>query len=130
MVNYRSELDLTRLSPQTRNRLQQCLSSRAQPRPLWSLAAPPNESWKWLLPAGVVVLLVMAFIGGDDELAWPWLAGWFLAAALLAAGVIGCLRGRRHAARLGAPAGTYLFASDLIDLRDGRVHAFRSRPVD
>jgi hypothetical protein len=124
MVNYRSELDLTRLSPQARNRLQQCLSSRAQPRPLWSLATPPNESWKWLLPAGGVLLLVMAFIGGDDELAWPWLAGWFLAAALLLAGVIGCLRGRKHAVRLGAPAGTYLFASDLIDLRDGGCTLF------
>lgn len=119
MVNYRSELDLARLSPQARHRFQECLNSRAHPRPLWSLAAPADESWKWLLPAGAVLALVMALIGGDEQLEWPWIAGWFLAAALLAGGVFGCLRGRKQAAQLGASAGTYLFASDLIDLRDG-----------
>jgi S1-C subfamily serine protease len=88
------------------------------------MVVPADESWKWLLPVGAVLLLVMALVGGDDQLEWPWLVGWFLAAALIAGGVAGWLRGRKQAALLGAPAGTYLFASDLIDFRDGVCTVF------
>ena len=61
----------------------------------------------------------MGLVGGDTELAWPWIMGWMLAAALLAWGVLGWHRGRKDAAHLGFPPGTYLFATDLIDARDG-----------
>ena len=62
-----------------------------------------------------MLLVVMGLVGGDTELAWPWIMGWMLAAALLAWGVLGWHRGRKDAAHLGFPPGTYLFATDLID---------------
>lgn len=78
-----------------------------------------DESWKWLLPAGLAALLGIVLAGGDAPSGWPWIAGWFLGAVLLIAGLVGWIRSSRHAARLGFPPGTYLFASDLIDARDG-----------
>jgi S1-C subfamily serine protease len=119
MATYRTELDLPRLSAQARQRFIECISGRGVPRPLWSQAAPPDESWKFLLPGGAVLLLVMALVGGDKVQGWPLIIGWLLAAVALAAGVMGWQRGKKSAARLGFPPGTYLFASDLIDARDG-----------
>ena len=95
-----------------------------------------DESWKFLLPIGAAVLLGMALVGGDIVLGTPWIAGWLLGAACVIAGLVGCVRSRRHAARLGFRAGTYLFASDLVDARDGACSLYsfdqlrdvRSRP--
>lgn len=119
MANHRSELVLERLSPQARNRFQECVSGRAAPRPLWYLPGKKDESWKFFLPCGAALLLLMVLAGGDKETEWPWIAGWFFALALVAGGIIGWRRNRKHASRLAASPGVYLFASDLIDLRNG-----------
>lgn len=119
MANHRSELVLERLSPQARIRFQQCVSGQAVPRPLWFLPVAKDWSWKFLLPSGALLFLVMLLVGGGKEMEWPWITGWFLAVALLAGGVIGWLRLRKHTSRVGAPPGVYLFASDLIEIRHG-----------
>jgi hypothetical protein len=102
---------------------------------LWSALAAVDQSWKYLLPAALVILLAMAVIGGDAVLHWPWIAGWFLAAAPLAAAAVSYLRARRIAARQAFPSGAYLFARDMIDARDGACelynfdHLTEVRPV-
>lgn len=116
---YRFQLEPSRLTAKERARFIACLGGQAQPRPLWSVPAPEDESWKVSLPSGLATLLGMALVGGDILQGWPWIVGWFVAAALVIAGLVGWRRSVRHAARLGFPAGTYLFASDLIEARDG-----------
>jgi S1-C subfamily serine protease len=134
---HRFRLETSRLSSRECARFFACLGGQTSPRPLWSVPAPVDESWKLLLPAGLAALLGMALIGGDSPSGWPWIAGWFLGAALLIAGMVGWIRSSRHAARLGFPAGAYLFASDLIDARDGvctlysfeQLQEMRARPT-
>jgi len=102
---------------------------------LWSAPAVADESWKFLLPAGLFFLVVMALIGGGAVLGWPWIAGWFLAAAALAAVLASFTRARMNAGQLGFAPGTYLFARDLIDARDGACtlynfdHITEARPM-
>lgn len=116
---HRYELDVPKLDAAVRERLLGCLSGHTHPQPLWSVPAPVEESWKILLPVGLILFIAMALIGSDAVLGWPWIAGWFLPAALLAVGVANWQRERRNAARLGCTPGIYLFASDLIEARDG-----------
>jgi len=134
---HRFQLETSLLSPRERARFIACLGGQTSPRPLWSVAAPVDESWKWLLPAGLAALLGMVLVGGDAPSGWPWIAGWFLGAVLLIAGLVGWIRSSRHATRLGFPAGTYLFASDLVEARDGactlysfdQLQEVRARPT-
>ena len=132
---HRFVLDLSKLPAAARDRFVACLAGRAEPKPLWSAPAAVDESWKFLLPAGVVFLVVMAIIGGDAALGWPWIAGWILAAVPLAVVAVSLARARLRAGGLGFAPGTYLFARDLIDARDGACalynfdHITEARPV-
>ena len=119
MVAYVRELQVSKLPAGARNRLVQCISGHAVPRPIWAQPVEPDGRWKFLLIAGLVALAVMALLAGTAPLALPWMAGWALAALPLCVGAALWWRQRRIAGRLPFPVGKYLFASVLIDASDG-----------
>ncbi len=119
MAPYVRELQVSRLPAAAKNRLVQCITGHANPRPIWAQPAAPDERWKFLLGAGAVLLVAMALLGGNAPLDLPWIAGWALAGLPAALGLGVWLRQRRIADRLPFPVGKYLFATELIDASDG-----------
>ncbi len=120
MVSTRCELKVHGLPIAVRRRFSECIAGRAAPRPLWSSPAVANIPWKALLGAGLAILVVMAVIDGDHWLDWPWLAGWGAGGVALGWGLFGWLEARKLSAGLPFPAGTYVFATDCVEARNGK----------
>lgn len=70
MANYVRELQVSRLSAGARNRLIQCITGRAAPRPLWAQPVEPDARWKFLVIAGLVLLV--GAVTRQDLIANSW----------------------------------------------------------
>lgn len=75
MVPYVRKLQVARLPVEARNRLVQCIAGHGTPRPIWAQPVELDGRWKFLVIAGLVMLVVMALIHGHEPLGPAWLAG-------------------------------------------------------
>lgn len=122
MSAFLSEVLVDRLPVGVKNHLAACLARVHAPCPLWSIAKPIREGWKVFLPVGLVFGAVLVAISGGEPVEWPWIFGWFLAALAIAWGIFGWMRSRKASGIIPLNPGTYLFATDLLDVGDEICH--------
>jgi hypothetical protein len=123
MPAFQSELQMGRLPAGVQQRFVACMNGAGQPRPIWTARAGDGPAWKILIPVGVALAVAALLVCGEPR-EWPWIAAWLPGALALALGITGWLHARRSGRARPFPAGTYLFATELFEVREGVCHRF------
>ena len=123
MPAFQSELNVGRLPAGVQQRFAACINGAAHPLPLWTARRADDARWKMCLPIGLLLAVALVIVSGKPT-GWPWIAVWIPAAFAFALGVVGWLHARRSTRAFPFPAGTYLFATELFEVRDGVCHRF------
>lgn len=123
MPAFQSELNVEALPASVQQQLAACIAGTRHPRPMWSVRRVSNDRWKRFLLPGLGLAVALIFASGGPT-GWPWILAWLPAALALALCAAGWLHARRSARLFAFPDGTFLFATDLLEVCDGVCHRF------
>ncbi len=113
-------LDLSLIGPDAKQRLIACLGRQTAPRPIWFAPRRASRLPRIALGVGATALFLGLLLGSSMPAGAGGVVLWTMICVPLALGIAAEVRNKLLSRKLPLAEGAYLFATDLIEVRQGR----------